>query len=494
MRVAADAKTKAEAQAKLEADAKAKSIAESARLIADAKAKAEAQAKLEADAKAREAAESARLIAAAKAKAEAQEQLIAAAKAKSIAEAAKSASDAKAKADAQAKADADAKAKSIADAAKIAADAKAKADAQAKLDADAKAKSIADLKAKADAQAKLEADAQAKLEAEATRIAADLQSKADAQAKLDAEARAKAEAEAKRLAADSQPKDANAKSMDNIAETIDNSNKTQIQLLAQLNEKVKQKENELQQLKTENDLSDQGITSAPKEFKSVSAENAALESLKLEIASVNTKQNQLLNNFKNLYDERIKKVSNKNDALTLSYLKTIDLLKAEQAKAELSNSNLIKSLEKISVETEIEKKRRIKRANFVNEDSKYATDQETLKRIKATTAVSSVKPNPNDFDYGTEQSNLQIIKNVKNVETGYYVVLAVHADVQKRDTFVTKTVAAGESNIDFFYDVKSTNYFIYTNRFDNIQEATRVLESKGNKPYNGKMVIVRVEN
>ena len=494
MRVAADAKTKAEAQAKLEADAKAKSIAESARLIADAKAKAEAQAKLEADAKAREAAESARLIAAAKAKAEAQEQLIAAAKAKSIAEAAKSASDAKAKADAQAKADADAKAKSIADAAKIAADAKAKADAQAKLDADAKAKSIADLKAKADAQAKLEAEARAKAEAEATRLAADLQSKADAQAKLDAEARAKAEAEAKRLAADSQPKDANAKSMDNIAETIDNSNKTQIQLLAQLNEKVKQKENELQQLKTENDLSDQGIASAPKEFKSVSAENAALESLKLEIASVNTKQNQLLNNFKNLYDERIKKVSNKNDALTLSYLKTIDLLKAEQAKAELSNSNLIKSLEKISVETEIEKKRRIKRANFVNEDSKYATDQETLKRIKATTAVSSVKPNPNDFDYGSEQSNLQIIKNVKNVETGYYVVLAVHADVQKRDTFVTKTVAAGESNINFFYDVKSTNYFIYTNRFDNIQEATRVLESKGNKPYNGKMVIVRVEN
>jgi hypothetical protein len=43
-------------------------------------------------------------------------------------------------------------------------------------------------------------------------------------------------------------------------------------------------------LKDENDLNDQGI-SAPKEFKSVSAENSALESLKSEIQIINTNQN-----------------------------------------------------------------------------------------------------------------------------------------------------------------------------------------------------------
>jgi uncharacterized protein YoxC len=66
-------------------------------------------------------------------------------------------------------------------------------------------------------------------------------------------------------------------------------------------------------LKDENDLNDQGIASAPKEFKSVSAENSALESLKSEIQIINTNQNQLLTTFKNLYEERIKKVSNLND-------------------------------------------------------------------------------------------------------------------------------------------------------------------------------------
>ena len=514
-KLAADAKAKADAEAKLAADAKAKLDAENAKLAADAKAKADADTKAKLDT------EAAKLAADAKAKADAdaRAKLAADAKAKLDAETAKLAADAKTKADADARAKlaVDAKAKLDAETAKLAADAKAKADAdaRAKLAADAKAKLdaeaaklAADAKAKADAEAKLASDAKAKLDAETAKLAADAKAKADAEAKLAADAKAKLDAETAELAAEAKakadadarakanakPKDENAKTMDNIAETLDSARKAQLQLLNQLNEKVNQKEKELKDLKTENDLSDKGIASAPKEFKSVSAENNALESLKSEIDQVNKSQNQLLSTFKNLYEERIKKVPNKNDALTQSYLKTIDLLKGEQLKAEQSNTNLITALEKIKIETEIEKKRRIKKANFENEDSRYQKDQETLKRIKETTTVSTIKLKPEDFDYGNEQSNMQIIKNIKNVETGYYLVLAVHADVAKRDSFVTKTIAAGESKINFFYDVKSTNYFIYSEKFDNLQEATRTLESRGNKPYNGKMVMVRVEN
>ncbi|MDD2674852.1 MAG: PorP/SprF family type IX secretion system membrane protein [Flavobacterium sp.] len=484
-KLAADAKAKADADAKLATDAKAKLDAETAKLAADAKAKADndAKVKLAADAKAR-ADVDAKLAADAKAKADADAKLAADAKAKLDAETAKLAADAKAKADVDAKLATDAKAKLDAETAKLAADAKTKADADAKAKLDAEtAKLAADAKAKADADAKLAADAKAKLDAETAKLAADAKAKSDADARLAADAKAKAK-----------PKDENAKTMDNVAETLDNARKTQLQLLNQLNEKVNQKEKELKDLKTENDLSDKGIASAPKEFKSVSAENSALESLKSEIDQVNKSQNQLLGTFKNLYEERIKKVPNKEDALTQSYLKTIDMLKAEQLKAEQSNTNLITSLEKIKIETEIEKKRRIKRANFENEDSRYQKDQETLKRIKETTKVSTTKLKPEDFDYGNEQMNMQIIKNIKNVETGYYLVLAVHADVAKRDSFVTKTVASGEPKINFFYDVKSTNYFIYSDKFDNLQEATRTLESRGSKPYNGKMVLVRVEN
>jgi type IX secretion system PorP/SprF family membrane protein len=534
-KITADAKAKADAlaQAKLAVDAKAKADAlAQAKIAAAAKTKADAlaQEKLAVDAKAKaDALAQSKIAAAAKSKADAlaQEKLAVDAKTKGDALAqTKLAADAKAKADAlaQAKIAADAKAKADALAqAKIAAEAKAKADAlaQEKLDSDAKAKAdalaqakiAAEAKVKADAlaQAKLDSDAKAKADALAqAKIAADAKAKADAlaQTKLDSDAKAKADAlvQAKltldkakedadiqaKLAAT--PKDANVRSMDNLAKLVEDSKNTQQQLLMRLDATVANKEKDLKDLKEENDLSDKGILSEPKPFKSVSAENSALESLKLEIAAVNKTQNEKIIALDNLYQERLKKVPNKNDVTNQYYLKTIETLKAEQSKVIQANMNLISSLEKIKAETEIEKKRRIKRAGFENDQSRYLKDKATLSRIKEKTPFSAVLLKAEDFDYGDEQSNMQILKNIKNVESGYYLVVAVHNDVAKRDEFLTKSVAAGQSNIDFFYDINTSKYFIYYDKFDTIEQAKKALQSKGNKPYNGKMSIAKIEN
>ena len=99
------------------------------------------------------------------------------------------------------------------------------------------------------------------------------------------------------------------------------------------------------------------------------------------------------------------------------------------------------------------------------------------------------------FDFGEEQSNnIQILKNVKNIDSGYYVILAVHTDKQKRNDFVTKVVASGQSNVDFFYDVKSSKYYIYSDKFNSIEAANRAMQSKGNKSYNKNMSLVKIEN
>ena len=361
------------------------------------------------------------------------------------------------------------------------------ADAKAKADALAQEKLAADSKAKADAlaQEKLVADAKAKADALAQeKLAADAKAKADsiAKAKLAAEALANAS------------KDETAKAMDNLTQNIETYNKNQRELLARLNTSVANKENDLKELREENDLNEKGIFKEPKAFKSTSAENSELESLKLQLAEVNNTQKQSIEKLSNLYNERLKKVSDKNDALTQSYLKTINDLKAEQNKAQQTNSTLLSSLEKIKVDTEIEKKRRIKRAVFVNDEQRHSQDVATLKRIKETTPYSATPLKPEDFDYGDEQSNMQILKSIKNVDNGYYIIVAVHSDVAKRDVFLTKTVASGQSNIDFFYDANSSRYFIYDAKFENIEDAKKALKTKGNKPYNGKMTIVKIEN
>ena len=521
-KLTADNKAKADAQAataKLAADNKAKAEAEAAaaKLAADNKAKADAEAaaaKLAADNKVKADAEAAaaKLAAAAKAKADAEAAAIklaedAKAKAAADAAAAKLAADNKAKADAEtaaAKLAAAAKAKADAEAAaaKLAADAKAKADAEA-----AAAKLAADNKAKAEAEAaaaKLAAAAKAKADAEAAaaKLAADAKAKADAEAKaaaqaeqdkIEAAAAAKLAVEALAKAkADAMPKDENGKAMDNLASIVESSKRKQQQLLSRLDVSVANKEKALREMREENDLSDKGIVKNTVEFKSTAGENAELESIRAQIAELSKSQADNLAEFNRLYNERIKKTP-KNDLINQNYLKTIENLKAEQLKTEQSNAALIATLEKIKVETEIEKKRRIKRAASLNDQDRFAQDMATLKRIKETTKVSSVPLKAEDFDFGENQANMQIIKNNKNVESGYYVILAVHSDVQKRDTFVTKTVAAGQSNVNFFYDVNSSKYFIYTDKFDNIQEATEALSAKGSKPYNGKMVIVKID-
>ena len=125
---------------------------------------------------------------------------------------------------------------------------------------------------------------------------------------------------------------------------------------------------------------------------------------------------------------------------------------------EREGAALIADLERIKTETEIERKRRIKRAAYENDQGRYAQDVAALKRIKETTKISNTPLKASDFDFGEEQSNMQIIKNIKNSDSGYYLILAVHNSVQKRDEFLAKAVAAGRTDINFFYNVTNVKF------------------------------------
>ena len=486
-KLAADALAKVEAdkQAKLTADALAKTEADNqARLAADALAKAEAdkQAKLKADALAKaEAAKQAKLTADALAKAEADKQ-------------AKLAADAiaKAEADKQAKLAADALAKAeAAKQAKLAADAiaKAEADKQDKLAADALAKAEADKQAKlaADALAKAEADKQAKLEADAL-------AKAEAEAEAEADKQAKLAAEANKNVMPS-PTDAISQSMNNIAKQTENDKKAQNELLTRFSEVVAVKNKDLKDLKEENDLSEQGIFMEAKPFKSITAENKALEVIKIDLDNVIEARNEKINELEELYKRRYQADTINIDEVTLFFQKQLKTLKSEQLIALKTKSDLELKLKEIKVATEFERKRRIKRAAYDNEEDRAFKDQASLKVIKERTSISTTPLKEADFDFGEEQTdNIQILKNVPNVENGFYMIIAVHSDTVKRDDFLTKVVASGQSNINFFYDVNTSKYFIYYQKFDFVDQANNAMKSKGNKSYNGKMSIVKIEN
>jgi type IX secretion system PorP/SprF family membrane protein len=288
-------------------------------------------------------------------------------------------------------------------------------------------------------------------------------------------------------------KDRELNAIDNLALAASETKTKQQNLLSRLSVTIAKKEKDLLEMKLENDLSEKGIYSEPKSFKSSSAEKGELESLKVELTEIAKSQKDKIRELENLYLEKVKKGNIPDESLLKTYSQTIKDLKQDYLIAVQSNVELNRSLEIIQEATEVEKKRRIKRASFINGDGRYSQDMETLQRIKQTTVVSSVPLKATDFDSGDDQPEVQIVKGVKNVASGYYVVIAVHNDVTKRDDFLTKTVAAGQDNVNFFYDANSSKYFIYYDSFENIEAAKQALKIKGSLPYNGKMSIVKIE-
>jgi len=358
------------------------------------------------------------------------------------------------------------------------------------------------LKAEADAEkGKLLAAQQAKLKAE--------QAEQAAQAKLAEEERFKAEELARLEAIAKQKsdtleleevvipvaKDDEAQAMESITELTESAKIEQQNLLDQLKDKIASKQEDLDNLKEENDLSEQGIRSAPRAFKSVSAENAELQSLKLEIDDIIESQNTQISELEQLLEDRLKTVKNENDATNIFYSRKIEQLKSEQFQTIQSKETLFSNLEDIKVATEIEKKRRIKRAAYDNQETRYLKDRTALQQIKRFTEVSSTPLTESDFDFGEPRSNnIDIVKNIPNTDSGYYLVLAVHSDVEKRDEFLRKAVMAGRSDIDFFFDVNTNKYYIYYKKFDDIDNANRAIQSNGNEPYNSNLSTVKVEN
>ncbi|OEK08335.1 hypothetical protein A8C32_02465 [Flavivirga aquatica] len=310
-------------------------------------------------------------------------------------------------------------------------------------------------------------------------------------------ARLKAEQDAKanKLRSVPVPTDQVTVEMNNITRLTEGAKTRQKDLLIRLQETVASKEKDLKDLKEENDLSERGIVKGPKPFRSVTAEKRVLEALKVEIDEAIKSQNEQVRELEGLYKERLEKVSSPTDETNIFYKAKIQELKTEQFQTIKLKLDLISKLDEIKVETEIERKRRIKKASFDNEQDKYLKDRATLNKIKQNTAISSTPLTSKDFDFGQKQSgNIQIIKNVKNVESGYYLVIAVHSNVTKRDDFLRKTVASGQANINFFYDVTTSKYFIYYDKFDNLSQAQKAMISKGSKPYNSEMSMVKIEN
>jgi len=483
----AEAARLAQQKAQEEADAEAARLAQQkAQEEADAEAArlAEQKAKEEADV---EAARLAQQKAQEEADAEAARLAQQKAKEKADAEAARLAQQkAKEKADAEAARLAEQKAKEEADA-----EAARLAQEKAKEEADAEAARLAQEKAQEEADAEAarlaEQKAQEEADAEAARLAEQkAQEEADAEAARLAEQKAKEEAKIEPIT------DAG-KELLALTKQADKSKEAQDDLLERFEDIIQVKDDDLRDLKEENDLGEQGIAVKPKAFKSITEENNRLNRIKLQLESNIAERNEEITNLKKLYEEQSNSDVEMLDDVNLFFTKKIKELESEQALAINTKNRLETRLEEIKISTEFERRRRIKRATFEDEGERYEEDRAALKQIKEITTLSTIPLTEEDFDFGEKQNGIQILKNINREEKGFYLVLAVHTDVKKRDEFLTKAVQAGRTDINFFYDVNTSKYYIYYSKYNSIQNANKASNSIEDKPYNKNISIIKIE-
>ncbi|PKQ45717.1 HU domain-containing protein [Confluentibacter flavum] len=134
----------------------------------------------------------------------------------------------------------------------------------------------------------------------------------------------------------------------------------------------------------------------------------------------------------------------------------------------------------------LNKKNSTTNTNFQNSLS----EQEDVNATKNTIS----KNTKNDSKFLKSPNIIQILKGVKNIESGFYLVFNTYKDTTERNKFIKILESNGQSNINFFSDSDNLCYYIYTEKFNDLETATKSMNSKVKSPFNEEMFIVKVEN
>jgi type IX secretion system PorP/SprF family membrane protein len=281
----------------------------------------------------------------------------------------------------------------------------------------------------------------------------------------------------------------------NLTETTNVLRQQQEDLIEDLSSAIDAKKQDLADLKEENDLSERGIYKAPKPFKSVSEENAKLAALTNNLDKTINEQEQKIKELKQLLNKRREQFPSDDDEMNMIYLDEIVILQKSQKKTREVKEALLLELQKINTALEVERKRRIKRASYDNQEDRYAKDMADLKRLKENVAVTNEDLSDLDLDYGDSKGGtIKILKDVKYTEDGFYLVLAIHSNKEKRDEFLKAVMASGNKDVSFFYDVNTSKYYIYSTRFNSLSEANKAMTNADSKAFNENMSMIKIEN
>jgi LysM repeat protein len=266
---------------------------------------------------------------------------------------------------------------------------------------------------------------------------------------------------------------------------------------------------------------EQSKTLERESYKNMGQTNDLLTELKKDLADNRKIYSGLMNKVQRIslaenqaYKKKVnqnQKVNNNSEDKEL--LAVIKNIQTKQEANEVKNKQLISKINEITIERNTEFKRKIAKATFYGEDARNYDDKLALVKLKRyqkkaleenknLAAKTSKKPtaeqiakalNTKEYKSGKGMS-VEILKNLPEVENGFYIVVKTFKAAEPRDAYIKKMIDAGEINTSFFYNVNILGYYVFTKKFQTIDEAAFEYSNKINNQRYKDMVIVKILN
>lgn len=194
-------------------------------------------------------------------------------------------------------------------------------------------------------------------------------------------------------------------------------------------------------------------------------------------------------------------------------LEEIKRYKEDQQKGDEKNQLLIAKIDSLDNQKKIEVKRHISKASYYSMEARKFDDKLALIKLKKyqdeavkkqkkdntaenskTISLEEMKQELKDNPLRPDKTvKVEVYDNLREVSNGYYLVLGIFTDAVDRDKLIMKLIDSGDFNASFFFNINSLSYYVYSDKFENMEEVLYKCKKKEEDELYKEIIIAKVE-
>jgi len=194
-------------------------------------------------------------------------------------------------------------------------------------------------------------------------------------------------------------------------------------------------------------------------------------------------------------------------------LEEINRYKEDQQKGDEKNQLLIAKIDSLDNQKKIEVKRHISKASYYSMEARKFDDKLALVKLKKyqdeavkkqkknntvenskTISLEEMKQELKDNPLRPDKTvKVEVYDNLREVSNGYYLVLGIFTDAVDRDKLIMKLIDSGDFNASFFFNINSLSYYVYSDKFENMEEVLYKCKKKEEDELYKEIIIAKAE-